>query len=688
MKPTTLLPQDALVIIDLQHDFLPGGALAVAGSDALIPVCNDYVARFARRRLPVYATRDWHPANHGSFRVNGGPWPVHCVQGTPGAEFPSALRLPADVRLVSKGTAPDDLSYSEFEHTDFAAQLHRDGVTRLFIGGLATDYCVRHTVGDARRAGFEVCLLMDAIGAVNLRPEDGPEAVAEMLRLGALPVTLADLAPANPGTSALLTDFYQLTMLRGYMAAGMSEPAVFEFFVRRLPPDWNFLIAAGLEQVLDYLEDFRFTAEDLTWLETKGGCDRALVRGLAGLRFTGEVHAMPEGTICFPDEPILRVTAPILEAQIVETRLVNLLHFQTLIASKAARCVLAAPAQRLVDFGLRRAHGAEAGLLAARACHLAGFASTSNVLAGVRYGLPVSGTMAHSFVEACDSEAEAFLRFARANPRHVVLVLDTYDTEAAAETVVRLAPTLQAEGIAVHGVRLDSGDLATHARRVRRILDAGGLRDTTIWVSGNLDEHALQRLVAAGAPFDGAGVGSRVLTSADAPYLDCAYKLQAYAGRPRCKLSEGKATWPGTKQVFRHLDAAGSPGFDIIALAEETHRGEPLLRPVMQHGRRLEPPPSLSLLRQRTTRELALLPPALRGLDAGPSHRVVYSEPLRALATRLGMLTGVATTGPRPPESYGRRHGLLGRIHLDGLVPVRPGTEDDADSELQSADRR
>ncbi|NDY42781.1 nicotinate phosphoribosyltransferase, partial [Dissulfurirhabdus thermomarina] len=418
-----------------------------------------------------------------------------------------------------------------------------------------------------------------------------------------------------PEASPLLTDLYQLTMLQAYHLEGMEATAVFEFFVRRLPPSRNFLVAAGLEQVLDFLEGLAFTPEEIDALRGLGGFRDAFLRALEDLRFRGDVHALPEGTPFFPGEPVLRVTAPLPQAQLVETRLINLLHFQILVASKAARVVLAAPGKTLVDFGLRRAHGAEAGLLAARAGYLAGLSGTSTVLAGVRFGIPVFGTMAHSFVQAHESEAAAFEAFARAWPENAVLLIDTYDTEAAAHRVAALVPRLRASGVRVRGVRIDSGDLAAHAAAVRRILDAAGLDDVRIFASGNLDEAALARLLAAGAPIDGFGVGTRLDTSADAPSLDCAYKLQEYDGVPRRKRSEGKATLPGRKQVFRRFDDEGRPMEDVVGLEEEDLEGTPLLVPVMRAGRRLFPAPSLDEIRARTLEAMDRLPPALRSLD-------------------------------------------------------------------------
>jgi nicotinate phosphoribosyltransferase len=432
---------------------------------------------------------------------------------------------------------------------------------------------------------------------------------------------------------ALLTDLYQLTMLQAYLEHRLEEPAVFEFFVRRLPPQRNFLIAAGLAHALDYLERLQLRPEELEWLAQDGRFSRDFVRYLERLRFAGDVHAMPEGTVVFAEEPILRVTAPLPQAQLVESRLINLLQFQTLIASKAARCVLAAPGKLLVDFGMRRAHGMEASLLASRASYLAGFAGTSNVLAGRLLGIPTYGTVAHSFIEAHDEEAEAFLSFARSQRRHVVLLLDTYDTEAAARTVVHLAARLEAEGISLNAVRLDSGDLAEHARAVRRILDDGHLRHVQIFASGGLDEQDLSALLGAGAPLDGFGIGTKLAVSADAPYLDCAYKLQEYAGRPRWKRSEGKMTRPGRKQVWRTLGPDGRLAFDVVSLEGEPQEGAALLEPVMRQGKRLAPSLPLADIRQRVSGELNRLPDALRSLSPAPPYAVRFVPSLQPLPT-------------------------------------------------------
>ncbi|MBI4205222.1 MAG: nicotinate phosphoribosyltransferase [Betaproteobacteria bacterium] len=441
--------------------------------------------------------------------------------------------------------------------------------------------------------------------------------------------------------SPLLTDLYQLTMLNAYYAHGMRETAVFELFVRKLPPNRNFMMAAGLEQAVDFLEHLRFTSEEVEWVEKSGLFPLEFARHLEGLTFTGDVHAMPEGTLFFPNEPILRVTAPMPEAQLVESRLINLVHFESLVATKAARTVLAAPGKLLVDFGLRRAHGAEAGLLAARASYIAGFAGTATVLAGQRMGIPIFGTMAHSFVQAHDDEVVAFERFAETYPRGAVLLIDTYDTERAAEKVVALASKLKKRGIPVKGVRLDSGDLATLAKNVRRILDEGGLHDATIFASGNLDECRVRDLLAAGAPIDGFGIGTSLVTSSDEPFLDAVYKLQEYAGKPRRKRSAGKATWPGRKQVFRQYDAAGRFDHDILTVESDVQAGEPLLIPVMKNGRRLHTAASLDALRRRAAGQLAKLPERLKPLETAEiPYRVAVKPALRKLADEVDRMTG------------------------------------------------
>ncbi|MGF1640498.1 MAG: nicotinate phosphoribosyltransferase [Rhodospirillales bacterium] len=433
-------------------------------------------------------------------------------------------------------------------------------------------------------------------------------------------------------TSPLLTDLYQLNMLQSYADHGMTGTAVFEFFSRKLPPRRGFLMAAGLAQLVEFLRGLRFGEEEVDWIRSTGRFDPAFVGRLADLRFTGDVDAMAEGTVFFADEPIVRITAPLPQAQLVETRLINILHIQSLVASKAARMVLAAKDRTLIDFGLRRAHGAEAGLFAARAAVIAGFAGTATVLAEPLFGIPIYGTMAHSFIQAHDDETEAFLHFARSRPANLVLLIDTYDTEAGARKVVALAPRLAADGITVAGIRLDSGDLGAHARAVRRILDAGGLAAVRIFASGGLDEDKIAALVAAGAPIDGFGVGTSLTTSQDAPALDCVYKMQEYAGSPRRKRSEGKATWPGRKQVFRRLDGDGRIEGDVLTVVGDAQAGEPLIRPVMRGGRLVAPLPTLAEIRAHAAAELAALPAPLAALDTAPPYPVEIAPALRRLA--------------------------------------------------------
>ncbi|MDE2466457.1 MAG: nicotinate phosphoribosyltransferase [Alphaproteobacteria bacterium] len=434
-------------------------------------------------------------------------------------------------------------------------------------------------------------------------------------------------------TTPLLTDLYQLNMLQAYLEHGESKIAVFEFFVRELPPQRGFLIAAGLEQVLEYLQVLRFSPSELDWLKEKGDFSSSFLDYLASFRFTGDVEAMAEGTAFFAQEPILRVTAPLMEAQLVETRIINILHFESLIASKAARMVLAAPGKTLVDFGLRRAHGAEAGLLAARASYLAGFSGTATLAAQKIYGIPTYGTMAHSFIQAFDDEVHAFEVFAQARPKNVILLIDTYDTEVAAKKIVKLAPRLNAKGIQIRGVRIDSGDIIALSKRVRRILDDGGLSKVTIFASGGLDETFLMAAENAKAPINGFGIGTSLTTSSDVPALDCAYKLQEYAGLPRRKRSTGKATWPGRKQVWRRYASDGHMIGDTLSLESDSQDGIPLLKQVMRRGERVEPHATLDMARSHAAEELKRLPTALRKLQAGAIYPVVVADALREIAS-------------------------------------------------------
>lgn len=443
-------------------------------------------------------------------------------------------------------------------------------------------------------------------------------------------------------STALLTDFYQLTMGHAYFRLGMNDTATFELFVRRLPGSRRFLVAAGLEQAVEYLEQLRFGSEELDFLAGLGAFDESFLDHLGQLRFTGDVYAMAEGTAFYADEPILRVTAPILEAQLVESRIINIVHFQTLIASKAARCVLAARGRQLVDFGLRRAHEADAGLHAARAAYLAGFHATATVEASRQFGIALSGTVAHSFIEAHEREDVAFRNFVMSQRGATSLLIDTYDTERAARRVAQLAHELAESGAPqrIAAVRIDSGDLGAQARLVRAILDENRCGDIRIVLSGGLDEHAIHELVESGVPADAFGVGTSLDVSADAPGLDMAYKLQAYAGSPRRKRSPGKATWPGVKQVFRRRGPRRELLGDEIVLEGEEPGGEPLLRQVMSEGRRLGPPVPLATTRESCSGELSSLPADARQLGEGrTSYPVRISDKLRWLAAQVDART-------------------------------------------------
>jgi nicotinate phosphoribosyltransferase len=438
--------------------------------------------------------------------------------------------------------------------------------------------------------------------------------------------------PLSLRDAALFTDLYELTMAAAYFREGVRGPATFSLFVRRLPAERGFLVAAGLEDVLEYLHGFRFSAAALDYLRSLARFEPPFLEFLAALRFTGDVRAVREGTVLFADEPLLEITGPIIETQIVETAVINFCHLQTVQASKAARSVLAARGRTLAEFGLRRSHGTDAGMKAARAALVAGFDSTSNVLAGRTYGMPLSGTMAHSFVTAFPSELDAFRAFARSFPDGTVLLLDTYDTAAAAHLAVEVGRALAADGHRLAGVRLDSGDLDRLSREVRAILDAGGFPDVRIVASGGLDEHDVAALLDAGAPVDVFGIGTRLDVSADAPSLDMAYKLVRFDGRDVLKLSAGKETWVGGKQVVRRLDGAGRLAGDTLALQEEPVPGGAvgLLEPVMRGGELIRPHPGLAELRAHCEKELRALPDGLRRLRDAAVYAVSPSDALRS----------------------------------------------------------
>jgi nicotinate phosphoribosyltransferase len=427
----------------------------------------------------------------------------------------------------------------------------------------------------------------------------------------------------------LLTDLYELNMAAIYLRRSVTGQATFSLFVRALPPDRGFLVAAGLADCLQFLEDFSFTPDDLGYLRQARGYREETLRALAGLRFTGDVRAVPEGRVVFAGEPLLEVTAPIAEAQLAETVLLNHVTFQTAVATKAARCVLASGGAQLVDFSFRRTQGIDAALAVARASVIAGFAATSNVAAARRYGLAAAGTMAHSFIEAFGDEQAAFAAFAEDFPGMTTFLVDTYDTAFGVRNAVEVTRKLRLPGPV--GVRLDSGDLAALARMAREMLDEAGLGDARIFASGSLDEYAIADLVAAAAPIDAYGVGTKMGVSADAPYLDSAYKLVAYDGRPLMKLSAGKASAPGAKQVFR------GPDGDVLALRDEPPPPghEPLLLLVMRDGRRLSAPEPLTAAQRRCRADLAWLPPAARALRDPEPVPVRISEQLKTLQEQV-----------------------------------------------------
>jgi len=439
----------------------------------------------------------------------------------------------------------------------------------------------------------------------------------------------------SAANSSLLTDLYELTMAASYHSRGMNDEATFDLFVRELPERRNFLVVCGIEQALEYLEGLHFDAESIAYLESLGMFDASFLDHLTTFRFTGDVWAMNEGEIAFEKEPLLRVTAPLIEAQMVETFLLNCVTFQTMVASKAARVSLAADGKRFLDFSLRRDHGADAGLKAARAAYIAGASATSNVLAGKMYGIPVSGTMAHSYVMVFPTEMDAFRAYARDFPEQAVLLIDTFDVAEGARRAVAVANELAGEGIALRGVRIDSGDLGPLAKEVRAILDEGGLTDTTIILSGDLDEYRVQEMLDADVPVDAFGVGTQMGTSADSPFLGGVYKLVAEKGEPKVKLSTGKITLPGLKQVYR-FSSGGSFQHDLIALEEERiEGGKALLARAMKDGMRLRGPEPIVEVRARCLEALNQLPPGLRVLsDAETSYAVHTSAPLQELARR------------------------------------------------------
>ena len=439
------------------------------------------------------------------------------------------------------------------------------------------------------------------------------------------------------GDLGLLTDLYELTMAQTYFQNRMFAPATFSLFIRKYPANRSYFVSAGLEDVLKYLEGWRFPRESIDYLRSTGIFSPDFLDYLSGLRFTGDVRAIPEGRLFFTGEPALEVTGPIIEAQMVETYIINQINLQSLIATKAARYVWAARGRPLMDFSLRRTHGIDAGMKVARASYVAGFDSTSNVLAGKVYGIPMSGTMAHSFITSYEHELDAFRAFVKSFPDRSILLIDTYDTVTGAGRAATVGREMEAAGQRLLGVRLDSGDFASLSREVRSVLDREGLHYVSIVASGGLDDSDVEALTRCGAPIDSFGVGTKMGISADAPWSDMAYKLVRYDGRPVLKLSTGKISLPGEKQVFRLRDGAGRFSRDVLALKDEDLRpGEPLLRKVMGGGRTIGRLPSLEEIRGRFKGDFGCLEHEFKALQDPATYEVVLSARLKELHHRTG----------------------------------------------------
>lgn len=436
----------------------------------------------------------------------------------------------------------------------------------------------------------------------------------------------------------LLTDFYELTMCASYFENKRNEVATFDLFIRKLPPNRSYFIFAGLEQVLLYLENVRFGEEQIGYLR-KRKLSEEFLDYLEDFRFTGEVWAVREGTVVFPHEPLIRVTAPMIEAQLIETFILNTVNLQTMLATKASRVVCAARGRSVVEFGLRRSQGTDAGMKAARCSYLVGADGTSNVLAGMKYNIPVFGTMAHSYVMSFDHEIDAFRAFSRTFPDSSTLLIDTYDSLKGAENAAVVAKELEKEGCRLNAVRLDSGDLLGLSRKVRGILDSHGLEYVKIFASGDLDEFVIADLLRKGAEIDAFGVGTRMSTSFDRPYVDVVYKLSGMFERgvfvPAMKLSEGKITLPGRKQVFRQSDEDGRYVHDVIGLENEKVAGESLLIRVMERGRSSREAPSLEEIREATIENLSRLPDDYKRLTRVRRYPVRLSPALRKIKRSL-----------------------------------------------------
>jgi len=439
--------------------------------------------------------------------------------------------------------------------------------------------------------------------------------------------------PSTQRIGPLFTDLYELTMAAAYHAQGILSPAVFTLYVRGYPDRRRYYVAAGLEDVLRELEGFCFSAEDLDYLKQTGLFRDSFLAYLKELRFTGDVYGIPEGTVFFENEPVLEIEAPLIEAQIIETYLINTIGFQTLVATKAARCVYAAEGRPIIDFSLRRTQGQDAGIKAARSAYISGFAATSNVLAGRIHGIPISGTMAHSYVTAFDSEVDAFSAYAKLFPKNAIFLIDTYDTLAGARHAAQVAAEMKQRGDSLIGVRLDSGDMVELSRSVRAILDDAGMGDVQVFASSGFDEYQIADVISKGAAIDAFGVGTKYGVSADAPYLDIVYKLARLGSRDLRKLSPGKVTLGGRKQVFRKTDASLGYTEDVIGCRDESiPGGTPLLEQYMAKGGIVRPSPSLTDIREGFVENFADLPGKYKVIDPGDAtYPVTVSHRLEEL---------------------------------------------------------
>ncbi|MCS6875836.1 MAG: nicotinate phosphoribosyltransferase [Aquificaceae bacterium] len=417
-------------------------------------------------------------------------------------------------------------------------------------------------------------------------------------------------------STATVTDLYELTMAQAYLEAGKTGRAVFSLFVRELPKNRNFLVACGLEPLIEALQSFRFREEELRYLKSLGVFKSWFLDYLESYQFRSDLYAIGEGRIVFQNEPLVQVEGTLPEVQIIETVTINAIQYSTLIASKSARCYLASRGKALIDFGLRRAHGFDAGVLGARASYIAGFVGTSNLMAGMKYGVPVFGTMAHSFVMIFEEEEEAFRAFAKSFPDRVLLLIDTYDTIQGAKKAINLMK----EGVKVVGVRIDSGDVESLSKQVRELFDREGYGEVKIVVSGGVDEMDIDLWLSKGAPIDIFGVGTRLLTSADAPYLDIAYKLVEYEGKPKMKLSPGKKTFPYKRQVVRHYENHTMLYDEVIP-----YREGGLVELYCKDGRLIRELPPLKDIRETFMEELSKLPPELKSLEKSVEYKVVVT---------------------------------------------------------------